>query len=372
MYQKGRAWAEIDTSTLIHNMNVLRGIVGEHTVPMPVLKGNAYGHGAPEIGRALNREGVRNFCVACLSEAIELREAGVEGDILVLGYTYPDCFPELYKYDLTQAIVSLDYAKQMSSYEHRLKGHVAIDTGMHRIGERFEDKDRILAIWSLPNIDITGVFSHLCVANEPEPEFKEFSMRQLKAFTDTVQLLHDHGIRGFKTHIQATHGVFNHRDIEFDFARFGIGLYGGERMFMNYGEAPLDLRPVLSLRSRIEVIREVHKGEGIGYGLTYTADRDCRIAAVCIGYADGLKRSLSNKGYCLIHGKKVPIRGRLCMDQLMTEVTEVPEAKAGDVVTFIGDDGELSIMAEDVAALAGTNAHDILTCIGPRVPRIYI
>lgn len=372
MYQKGRAWAEIDTKKLIHNMNVLKGIVGERTIPMPVLKGNAYGHGAAEVGRILNREGVRNFCVACLSEAIDLREAGVEGDILVLGYTYPECFPELYKYDITQAIVDLDYAKRMSAFGKGLKGHVAIDTGMHRIGERFEDRERILEIWKLPDIEITGVFSHLCVANEPEPKFREFSSRQLKAFTDTVDFLYAQGINGFRTHIQATHGVFNHREIEFDFARFGIGLYGGERMFLDYGRESLDLRPVLSLRSRIEMIRNVREGEGIGYGLTYTANKDCRIAAVCIGYADGLKRSLSNKGYGLLHGKRVPIRGRLCMDQLMIDVTEVPEAAPGDIVTFIGQDWDQCIMAEDLAALAGTNAHDILTCIGPRVPRLYI
>ena len=372
MYPKGRAWIEIDRRALLHDLSELRSVLPEHTEPMPAIKANAYGHGAIEVESILREAGVRAFCVASVDEAVELRRAGSPSELLVLGYTHPLQFDELYEYDITQAVVDLEYARELSSYGRGLKVHVAVDTGMHRIGERYEDMDRILSIFRLPGLSIRGVFSHLCAADELCEEKLRFTEQQIAAFNGVIEALHKNGFTDLCTHLQASHGVLNHSELCYDLARIGIALYGADRGLVGSSGKKLDLRPVLSLKARVVSLRDIHKGEGIGYGLTYTAQRDMRLATISIGYADGLSRGLSNRGSALIGGKRVPIVGRLCMDQLMVDVSDVPDIKPGAEAVFIGRSGQDEISALEVAELLDTIPHEVLSGLGARLQRIVV
>ena len=372
MYPKGRAWIEINRKALLHDLSELRSVLHEQTEPMPAIKANAYGHGAIEVESILREAGVRAFCVASVDEAVELRRAGSDAELLVLGYTHPLQFDELFEYDVTQAVVDLEYARELSAYGRELKVHVAVDTGMHRIGERWEDMDRILSIFRLPGLLVKGVFSHLCVADELCEDKKRFTEYQISSFKKVIDGLHENGFRDFCTHLQASHGVLNHSELCFDFARLGIALYGADRGMVGESGKRLDLWPVLSLKARVVSIRDIHKGEGIGYGLTYTADRDMRLATVSIGYADGLNRALSNRGSALINGRRVKIIGRLCMDQLMVDVSGVADVKPGDEAVFIGRSKDEEISAIEVAELLGTIPHEVLSGLGARLQRIVV
>lgn len=372
MYQKGRAWIELNMEHLSHNVAQFQRLLPAGCAIMPAIKANAYGHGATLIGRALWHMGIRDFCVASISEAIELRKAGILGQILILGYTSPFQFADLANYGLTQTIVDFDYAKQLSSCGKPICVHVGIDTGMRRLGERSENIENIFKIWQLKNITVTGVFSHLCVSDGTSAADREFTLSQIAKFQSVVDALHKKGIYGFKTHMQGSYGVLNYPGLPFDYARIGIALYGAFSASHDTTVASVDLRPVLSLKSRIECVRPLYPGESIGYGLTFTAKKKMRIAAVSIGYADGIPRSLSNRGYALINGKKAPIIGRICMDQLLIDVSEFSGLSSGDEVIFIGKCKNLEISASDMAENADTISNEILSRLGSRLERVAV
>ena len=370
MYQKGRAWIELNMNHLLHNVTALKALLPAQCAMMPAVKANAYGHGAALIGKALQKNGIRSFCVASVSEAIALRNAGITGEILVLGYTTPHQFTDLAAYSLTQTVVDYPYARELSSFGTPISVHVGIDTGMHRLGEPSENREAIRSMWSLKNLKITGVFSHLCASDGTTNTERDYTRKQIQKFQSVVAYLHRHGIRDFKTHLQGSYGVLNYPQLSFDYARIGIALYGAYSSPDDQTAAQIDLRPVLTLKARIECVRLLHDGESVGYGLDYTAVREMRIAAVSIGYADGIPRDLSNKGYVLVNGQRAKMIGRICMDQLLIDVSEITQAAAGDEVVLIGKCGDQEIAASEFAAYAGTISNEILSRLGERLERV--
>lgn len=372
MYQKGRAWIELNMENLAHNVSQFQKLLPYGCALMPAVKANAYGHGASLICSSLERMGISNFCVASVSEAIELRQAGISGQILILGYTSPLQFDDLFKYGLTQTIVDFSYARQLNDCGLPIRVHAGIDTGMHRLGERSENIENICKFWELKNLNITGVFSHLCVSDGNSAADRAFTLAQIEKFRSVIAALHKKGIYGFKTHMQGSYGVLNYPELKFDYVRIGIALYGTLCTPKDHVAADVKLRPVLSLKSRIECIRPLHPSESIGYGLTFTAKKEMQIAAVSIGYADGIPRSLSNKGYVLVNGNPAPIIGRICMDQLLIDVSGIPGASSGDEVIFIGKCKNIEISAGDLAQNAGTISNEILSRLGNRLERIAV
>lgn len=370
MYQKGRAWIELNIDNLIHNINQFKNILSPQCAIMPVIKANAYGHGAVIIAKALQDLGIKDFCVATVNEAILLRESGILGQLLVLGYTSPEQFSDLVHYNLTQTIIDSSYAKLLNNYGQAIFAHIGIDTGMHRLGERSENIKDIYKIWEFSNLKITGIYSHLCVSDGSSDAEKNLTLKQIAEFNFVIDTLHKKGIHNFKTHIQGSYGVLNYPSLQFDYARLGIALYGVLSSPNDKIIANISLKPVLSLKARIACIKQLHKGESIGYGFTYTAKKEMQIADVTIGYADGIPRELSNKGFVLINGKKAAIIGRICMDQLMIDVTDIQGVSCGDEVIFIGKSGDSEILAADIANNIGTISNEVLSQLGNRLDRI--
>lgn len=336
---------------------------------MPAVKADAYGHGALLVSKVLQELGIKNFCVASVGEGIELRKAGIKGGILILGYTHPELFPELSKYSLTQTVIDYDYARKLNHFGKTLDVHIGVDTGMHRLGERCTNFDKILEIWNMENLHISGVFSHLCVADGSSKEEQLYTEDQIQDFQHLIQSLRHAGVPHFQTHLQSSYGVLNYPELQFDFARVGIALYGVLSSPTDLIRSHILLKPVLSLKARIECIHSLHTGEAIGYGLTFTARHEMKIAVISIGYADGLPRQLSGKGYALVKGMKAPFIGRVCMDQLFLDVTDIPNITAGEEVVFIGKSGSSFITADVVASWVDTISNELLSRLGKRLER---
>lgn len=363
-----RAWRDVDLDALAHNARVLQGALATGCRLMAVVKADAYGHGAFPVAHRLEQEGVEAFAVACLAEGMDLRRMGVRGKILILGYTPPEEAPLLCRWRLTQTVVDEHHGQALAARGLPLAVHLALDTGMHRLGVPAEDHGALERLYALPHLKIEGVFSHLCVSDSLEAEDVAFTHLQLERFYGAVRWLRDHGYDPGEAHIQASYGIWNLPPQPCAWARAGIALYG-----VASGGGPtaraLDLRPALSLRARVASMRTLSPGEGAGYGLAFRAEGPVRLAAVTIGYADGLPRDLPARGgEALLRGRRCPMVGRLCMDQLLLDVTGAPEAAPGDVVTLIGADGGETIRAEELAARCGTITNELLTRLGSRLP----
>ncbi len=372
LYEKGRAWIELNLEHLGHNVRCFQKLLPEGCALMPAVKANAYGHGAAPVAKELQRLGITDYCVASAEEGIQLRLAGISGQILVLGYTHPRDFDVLSKYRLTQTVLDAAYAEELRAYGKNLSVHVGIDTGMHRLGEAWDHLSGIRKLWEINNLRITGVYSHLCTSDGEGEEDQAYMRLQETRFQQVVRFLRAEGKRGFSTHLQGSYGILNGARLlnTYDYARAGIALYGvfsgsSARLERMYG-----LKPVLSLKARITCIRTLEEGEGAGYSLSWHADARRRIAAAAIGYADGFPRTLSNKGHALVRGRKVPVVGRVCMDQLLLDVTDVPEAVPGEEAVFIGESEGLVLRAEEMAEEAGTISNEILSGLGERLVRV--
>lgn len=370
--RKGRAWIELNMGNLAHNVEQFRNILPGGCTLMPAVKANAYGHGAGQIGQALSDMGIRDYCVASVGEALELRASGITGQILVLGYTPPCQFRDLARYHLTQTVVDLPYARLLNGLGHPILVHVGIDTGMRRLGERSEDVESICEIWELRNLKITGVYSHLCASDGNSREEIAFTRKQIAGFQIVLKELERRGIRGFRAHLQGSYGVLNYPQLRYDYARVGIALYGVLSMPGDEIAADVKLKPVLSLKARVACVKRLHAKEPAGYGLAFTAERDMKIAVVSIGYADGIPRELSNKGHALINGCRADMIGRVCMDQLLLDVSGIRNVSAGDEAVFIGRSGNLKISACEMAKRAGTISNEILSRLGNRLERVEI
>lgn len=371
--EKRRAWIELDMKHLAHNVAEFKRMLPEDCKMMPAVKANAYGHGASEMAGELQKLGIDAFCVASMEEGIELRRDGIKGEILVLGYTDPAAAKTLLDYQITQTIIDEEYGKQLESYAAkeggRLPVHIGVDTGMHRLGIPWDAHERLCAMWKLPHLDVRGVYSHLCVSDGEEEKEIAFTKTQIARFDETVAYLRTQIKKPFAAHLQGSYGVLNYPECHYDYARVGIALYGILSSRTLIPKSAKGLLPVLSLHSVITSIRELNPGEGAGYGLDFVAEKKSRIAAAAIGYADGIPRNLSGRGMALLHGKRVPIVGRVCMDQLLLDVTGVPDAAPEDEVLFIGGQGAEKISAEEFAGWSDTISNEIVSRLGARLGR---
>lgn len=368
-----RAWVELDRRALRQNVEFLRGRLPKSCRLMPAIKANAYGHGAIPLGRELNRLGIDAFCVACVEEGIALRRAQIKGEILILGYTHPSRFAMLVKYHLTQTVVDYVYAQELNRFGKMIHVHVAVDTGMHRLGERSENIERISSIFGMRNLIVDGIFSHLCATDVIRAQEQIYTKWQVEDFEHVLEELKKRGCQCKKIHLLSSYGVMNYPQYAGDFARVGIALYGLLSEEEDSVRWAGDLHPVLSLKARVASVRKLYEGEYAGYGMQFEATRDTYVATISIGYADGIPRVLSNgRGAALVKGKRVPIIGRICMDQLMLDVSGVPDVRQGDEVVFIGTSGDEQITAGEVATQCGTITNEILSRIGARVNRVMV
>lgn len=357
-----RAWAEIDLAALENNVSVIRSMLPGRTRLMPAVKANAYGHDAVLVSRKLNALGVDAFCVACAEEGVRLRRGGVRGEILILGYTPPEELYLLKKYRLSQTVVDHEYAKLLCG-AGKFRVHIGVDTGMHRLGIPWDNFNEIAGIFSVGKLTVDGIFTHLAADDTAEGRDREFTEIQAARFRQVTDGLNALGYFP-KTHLQSSLGVLNYPELASDLARVGLALYGCVD-----GDIGKALMPVLSLKARVSSVRTVHRGESIGYGTDFIAQRDMKLAVLTIGYADGLPRRLSDGvGYVLISGKRAPIAGKICMDQTIVDVSGI-NVRQGDTAVIIGSSGGETITACDIARLADTIPNEILAGIGGRVVR---
>lgn len=367
-----RAWAEINMDNLNHNVQVLREVLPGGCELMAVVKTNAYGHGDVEIAEYLNSIGVKSFAVATIDEGICLRRHGIKGGILILGYTVPERVPEIVRYSLMQTVADYDHAKGLDASGKPLKVHIKVDTGMHRLGEDYRNVSDIKRIFQCKNLKICGIYTHLCAADSCLNNDIEFTKGQIKSFILLTEKLKNLGCALPKTHIQSSYGVLNYPELQCDYARIGIAMYGVLSHPHDKTKLQIDLRPVLSLKARIVLIRTIAPGESVGYGREFTALRYTRIAVLPLGYGDGVPCSFScGKGEVLIHGYRAPIIGRICMDQLMVDVTDIPDVKKNETATLIGTDGLDKITAEQVSANAGMTTNELLSRLSDRLERVF-
>lgn len=369
--KQNRAWIEINLDNLENNITQIKNIIPNQTKIMAVVKANAYGHGMIEISKKLNQIGITDFAVATLDEGITLREAGIKGNILILGYTNFNNIDYLLKYNLIQTIVDYEYAKRINQMDlkEKLKVHIKINTGMNRIGESYKNIDKLIDIYQMQNLEILGTYSHLCVSDSLNEDDKLFTNKQITNFFETVKKLQNLGYDTGKIHIQASYGILNYPELNCDYVRPGIIMYGVYSDESENIKTKINLKPVLSLKSRITSIKEIKQGESVSYGRIFKADKTMKIATVGIGYADGYPRNLSGKNAkVLVNGNYVNIIGRICMDQLVIDVSNLSKIEDGDIVTLIGE--EKQIEAEEVAQKADTITNELLSRLGKRLPII--
>ena len=366
-----RAWRQIDLAALGRNLQAVKARLGPGCAVCAVVKADAYGHGAATVSRFLQRRGVRHFAVASLAEGIALRRAGIFGQIIVLGWTDPAQSRLAARWRLCQTVADEAHARALSAAGQRLDVQLALDTGMHRLGFCSRDTAALLRAFDLPGLRVRGVFSHLCTADSLAAQDVEFALCQQQAFFEALEQLHAAGCRPRQTHLQASYGLLNMPAAPCTMARVGIALYG---VYSDDApvQAPLDVWPALSLKARVTSVRRLAPGEGAGYGRAFTAARPTLLAAVSIGYADGLPRDYGLRGgQALVRGVAVPVAGRLCMDQLLLDVTGCAGVQPGDVVTLIGRDGAACITAQQAAAWCGTITNELLARLSPRLGLLY-
>lgn len=370
-FETGRAWIEVNVGNLRHNVETLKKAMQPGCELMAVVKAQAYGHGAILTASQLNKMGVLAFAVATVDEGIALRKGGIYGEILVLGYTDVGRAPELKEYDLMQALISFEYAEALNSQGIAVKVHIKIDTGMHRLGIASEELSAIRKVFLMENLKVCGMFTHLCCSDSRHPDDIAFTKGQIDSFYGMAAALRNSGIILPKLHIQSSYGLLNYPYLACDYVRAGIALYGVLSSPDDDTALKPDLRPVFSLKSRVVLIRKVEAGESVGYGRSFTAGRDTRIAILPIGYGDGFPRNLSGgKGSVLIKQYIVPIVGRICMDQLAVDITDTEGVSVGDIATLAGAEGydELSVPA--VADCSDSISNELLCRMGARLPVI--
>lgn len=360
----------IDLDAIRHNIRAVHERAG---VPvMAIIKADAYGHGAVEIARHIDGD-CAFFGVSSILEALELRQAGIEKPILILGYTPVATFPEAIRQSIRPAIFRYEDALALSQAATALgmtaKFHIAVDTGMSRIGFQVtpEEADICARIAALPNVEAEGLFSHLATADCAD---LSRARHQAALFDQFDEMLHSRGVTIRLRHLDNSAGVMNFH-CKYELVRSGIVTYG---MYPSTEVDPsvLDLRPALRWESRITHLKTLEPGREIGYGGTYTTTRPTRVATVPVGYADGYRRNLSGRFYVLIRGKKAPILGRICMDQMMVDVTEIPDAALNDTVVLVGKSGDLNISVEEIAAQGDSFNYEFVCGISRRVPRVYL
>ena len=373
-----RVYAAIDPAALTHNYRLLadraKTAAGQEPIPIAVVKADAYGHGIRICAKALAQAGCRAFAVACIEEAVALRqvleENGTDGTVLILGYTAPACAALLAAHRLTAALVSADHARRMSDAACaagvRVRAHLALDTGMNRIGVRTAEEAQALTrlIDSLPGVALTGCFTHMATADEPDPTGTLRQIERFEALCKAVKAVHPGEII---CHGANTASIFRYPQLHADMVRGGLALYG-------YPPVPeaTGLQPAMRWVTRGIYVKTIAPGDRVSYGGTFVATRPTVVMTLPVGYADGYRRGISGKGCVLVRGRRAPILGRVCMDQMMVDVTDIPGAQEGDEAVLLGRQGEEQIDAEEMAAWLDTISYEVLCSPSKRVPRVYI
>ena len=372
-----RTWAEVDFDKLAHNYHALRGLAPAGTKYLGLVKADAYGHGAVPVAKKLEELGADYLGVACLDEAIEVREAGVKTPILILGCTSSIYAAELVKYNITQACYDLEYAKELSAGAQKAGGtitvHIQCDTGMTRLGfmchEDTMEKSasEIIGAVKLPGLKAEGIFTHFSDSDGSE----EYTMLQFGRFQDIIQRVRDLGYEFEIRHCANSAATLLYPATYLDMIRPGIVQFG-HFPDAKMDHALCDLVPVLELKSRVATVRDVPANTPVSYGRTNTLTRPSRLAVIPVGYGDGFCRGFSNKLTVLINGKKLPIVGRICMDMCMVDVTDAPDVKEGDVAILYGSDGTNDQPVEAGAEIMNTISYELLCVLTKRIPRIYV
>ena len=373
-----RTWAEVDVDAVKNNYRKIRQAVGPETQIMCVIKADAYGHGAVFLAKLYEKMGADRFAVSNIEEAMQLRENGIRLPVLILGFTPAGMARELADNNISQAVFSEEYARELSKaageQKVNVKIHIKLDTGMSRIGITPDDSGmefirRVLELHKDGSVILEGIFTHFSRADETSLDHTRTQIRRFSAFTKRIE--EELGYRIPLQHASNSAGIIRLPEANFDLVRAGITLYGLWPS-SDVPREPVPLRPVMSLHSHVVYVKTLPADSQISYGGTYVTQKDERIATIPVGYGDGYPRSLSNKGYVLIRGQKAPIRGRVCMDQMMVDVTHIPDVQEGDLVTLIGKDHDRAITMEELGDMSGRFNYELACDISPRVPRVFI
>ena len=368
-----RTWAEIDLGAVENNYKVIRNMIGPDRKYLAVVKANAYGHGAVRLSAELERLGADYFGVATFNEAKELREGGITKPILVLGHTPTEMTDEIIKYDVTQSVSSVKAAKEFNELAKecgkKLKVHIKVDSGMSRVGfltrgEAFESGVKAIEeVCKLEWLDHEGIFTHFAVSDVKNEECEAYTRKQFATFMKTIDALKEKGIEFDIRHCANSGAILNYPEMYLDMVRPGIVYYGA-----GDGAAEAGLKPIMTLKTCIYLEKNYAETTDVGYGRTWTGEPELRLGVLPIGYADGFLRVFSNKATLISKCGPVPVRGRVCMDMMMVDLTEVPEVGEGDELEIFGKNQTVDYMS----AMAGTIPHELLCAVGRRVPRIYI
>ena len=369
-----RICAEINLNAVAYNFKSMKDRLAPETKMIAVVKTDGYGHGAIPIAHMVQEYPyVWGFAVATIEEAVLLREAGIEKPILILGFVFPDAYEDVVRYDIRPAVFKLSMARQLSEeavrQQKKVYFHIKVDTGMSRIGfsDTAESADVVKEISKLPNVEMEGLFTHFARADEKDKKWANLQFERYQAFS---QMLKDREVPIAIHQCSNSAGIYDMPEANMDLVRAGISIYG---MYpseeVNKLAAPIV--PVMSLKSHIVYIKELQPGSQISYGGTFVVEHPMKVATIPVGYGDGYPRSLSGRGRVLIRGCEAPILGRVCMDQFMVDVTDIPNVKEGDMVTLIGSDGGYEITMEELAEKSGRFHYELACDIGKRVPRRF-
>jgi alanine racemase len=363
------AWAEINLSALRHNISAIKSRVADGAKFCAVVKADAYGHGAVAVAREAVAQGADYLAVAVLSEAVKLREAGFTTPILILGPTQPQEADVVVRYRITQAVFTVEQAAALAAAALRqhthAKVHLAVDTGMGRIGVRPGNAGAVAAaIAGLPGIWLEGMFSHFASADSKD---KMYAAEQFRRFQEAVAAVEARGIKLELRHIANSAAILEMPETHLDMVRAGIILYG--LWPSDEVEHVIDLRPVMKVKARLSCVKDYHPGETVSYGRTFMAAREMRVGTLPVGYADGYTRLYAGKAVVEIKGQRVPVVGRICMDQCMVDVTDVNGARVGDEAVLFGSP---TLTADEAAGWLGTINYEVVCMISPRVPRVYV
>jgi alanine racemase len=378
-------WAEIDLQAYAHNITELKRISRPPARLMAVVKANGYGHGAVEVAREALQNGAQYLGVARINEAVPLRAAGLEAPILIFGYSSPDIAPSLIEHDLTQSVYSLSTASALSENAARqgkkIKVHLKVDSGMGRLGFLLDAKNNtaddipaqdplaeIEAITRLPGLTVEGIFTHFATADSAD---KSYANLQLDRFMDLLTRLKKEGLQPPLRHAANSAALIDMPDSHLDMVRPGIATYGLHPSD-EVNKSNVDLKPVMTLKSKIIHLKRVAPGFNISYGITFQTKNPTTIATVPVGYADGFNRLLSSRGYMLVHGRRVPVVGRVCMDLTMLDVGAISGVALEDEVVVFGKQGNGAVTADEIASSLDTINYEIVSSITGRVPRVYL
>ena len=371
-----RVWAEVDLDAIWENMVHMKENIAENTKILAVIKTDGYGHGGVPIAKMLEQlDFMFGYAAATYEEAHVLREAGVKKPILILGYTFPYCYEELIREEIRPAVYRRDTVEELAAAAAKVgkkaKVHIKVDTGMGRIGITPDEEglEFVRFLIEHPELEVEGIFTHFAKSDEADKTSANHQLEIFQNFIDKIQT--ELGITIPVKHCSNSAAILEMPQANMDMVRAGIttyGLYPSEEVSKDI----VPLRAAMSLYSHIVYCKMIHAGQSVSYGGLFTAQKDTRVATIPVGYGDGYPRSLSGRGYVLIHGKRAPILGRVCMDQFMVDISEIPEAMDGDKVTLLGMDGTERITAEELGELSGRFNYEFVCDLGKRIPRVYI